>query len=95
MLHTPAAPTRPDPAFAFKRRLGAILFIVYALVYAGFVAINLIRPVLMEKTVLGGLNVAVVYGMGLIIFALILALVYNRASGRREKAPRGTPEGKA
>ena len=95
MLHAPAAPTRPDPAFAFKRRLGARLFVLYALVYAGFVAINLIRPVLMEKSVVGGLNLAVVYGMGLIIFALLLALGYNRACSRREKALRGTPEGKA
>lgn len=95
MLHAPAAPTRPDPAFAFKRRLGAILFIVYALIYAGFVAINLIRPVLMEKIVLGGLNLAVIYGMGLIIFALLLALAYNRACGRREKSGARPTEGKS
>jgi hypothetical protein len=95
MLHSPAAPTGPDPAFAFKRRLGALLFIIYALIYAGFVAINLIRPVLMEKIVLGGLNLAVVYGMGLIIFALLLALGYNRACGRREKALHGATEAKA
>jgi len=95
MLHNPAAPTRPDPAFAFKRRLGALLFMLYALVYAGFVAINLIRPVLMEKLVLGGLNLAVVYGMGLIVLALVMALGYNRACGRREKALHGSPEGKA
>jgi uncharacterized membrane protein (DUF485 family) len=95
MLHAPASPLRPDPAFAFKRRLGAILFVIYALVYAGFVAVNLVRPRLMERAVLGGLNLAVIYGMGLIIFALLLALVYNRACGRRERALRGTPEGKA
>jgi hypothetical protein len=29
------------------------------------------------------LNLAVVYGFGLIVFALILALIYNRACGRR------------
>lgn len=95
MIHAPAAPVRPDPAFAFKRKLGARLFVVYALVYAGFVAINLIRPVLMEKTVFGGLNLAVVYGMGLIIFALLLALVYSRACGRREKSASRPTEGKA
>ena len=39
----------------------------------------------MEKIVFGGLNLAVVYGFGLIIFALILALIYSRACGRREK----------
>ncbi len=35
--------------------------------------------------IFGGLNLAVVYGFGLIIFALVLALIYSRACGRREK----------
>jgi hypothetical protein len=38
--------------------------------------------------------VAVVYGMGLIGFALILALLYNRACGRREAAGKRSTEGK-
>jgi hypothetical protein len=94
MLHEPAAKSGPDPAFAFKRKLGAILFFVYAIIYGGFVAINLIRPVAMERIVFGGLNLAVVYGMGLIGFALILALLYNRACGRREAAGKRPTEGK-
>ena len=47
-------------------------------------AINLIEPVLMETTVLAGLNLAVVYGFSLIIVALVMALIYNRACGRKE-----------
>lgn len=86
MLHEPAAQSGSDPAFAFKRRLGAWNFIVYALIYAGFVVINLVAPSLMEKPVFAGLNLAVAYGFGLIVLALILALVYNRACGRREAA---------
>ena len=94
MLHEPAAKTGPDPAFQFKRRLGAWMFVLYALVYAGFVVVNLVRPGAMEIVLFGGLNVAVVYGFGLIIFALVLALIYSRACGRREKrlhepAPQG------
>ncbi|MCK7499585.1 MAG: DUF485 domain-containing protein, partial [Comamonadaceae bacterium] len=61
------------------------MFLLYALVYAGFVVINLVRPGAMEIVLFGGLNLAVVYGFGLIIFALLLALVYSRACGRREK----------
>ena len=34
----------PDPAFPYKRRLGAWMFMLYALVYAGFVVINLVQP---------------------------------------------------
>jgi len=85
MLHEPAARTGKDPAFGFKRRLGVILFAVYAAVYASFVVINLVRPGLMGRLALGGLNLAVVYGFGLIVFALLLALVYNAACTRREK----------
>jgi uncharacterized membrane protein (DUF485 family) len=94
MLHEPAAKSGKDPAFAFKRRLGVIMFIVYAVVYAGFVLINLIKPGLMGWVAAAGLNLAVVYGFGLILFALILALIYNAACSRREAALADTKEAK-
>ena len=48
----------------------------------------------MEAVVFGGLNLAVVYGFGLIVFALFLALIYNRACGRMEKRLQGAePKG--
>jgi uncharacterized membrane protein (DUF485 family) len=84
MLHEPAARTGKDPAFSYKRRLGVIMFLVYAVVYAGFVLVNLVKPGLMGWIALAGLNVAVLYGFGLIVFALILALIYNSACSRRE-----------
>jgi uncharacterized membrane protein (DUF485 family) len=77
MLHEPANSPGKDLAAAQKSRLGIWMFLLYLLIYAGFVAINLIDPGLMEKTVLFGLNLATVYGFGLIIFALLEALVYN------------------
>ncbi|MDP3179815.1 MAG: DUF485 domain-containing protein [Spirochaetaceae bacterium] len=86
MLHEPAAASGPDPAFAFKRRLGVRMFAIYAIVYAAFIAINVIRPTAMEALVLAGLNLAVVYGFGLIVLALAMALAYSAACGRREKA---------
>lgn len=90
MLHEPAAKSGADPAFQYKRRLGAWMFMLYATIYGGFVVINLARPGLMEKSVVAGLNLAVVYGFGLIVFALILALIYSRACGRREAKLRAT-----
>jgi uncharacterized membrane protein (DUF485 family) len=39
----------------------------------------------MEKTVIFGLNLAVTYGFGLIIFALVLALIYNAMCAAKEK----------
>jgi hypothetical protein len=86
MLHEPAGNVGKDPAFAYKRRLGVILFIVYGAIYAGFVVWNLVKPAAMGAILFSGLNLAVVYGFGLIILALLLALAYNRACGRREAA---------
>lgn len=84
MLHEPAAPSGKDPASEYKKRLGVWMFFIYAIVYSGFVAINLIDATLMAKEVLLGMNLAVVYGIGLIIIALIQALIYNAMCGRKE-----------
>ena len=85
MLHEPAAKSGRDVAAGYKTRLGMWMFGLYSLLYAGFVAINLVRPVLMEKIVLSGLNLAVVYGFGLIIVAFVQALVYDAMCNRRER----------
>jgi uncharacterized membrane protein (DUF485 family) len=52
------------------------MFLLYAIIYGGFVLINTINPQLMASDI-GSLNLAIVYGFGLIIFALMLAFVYN------------------
>ncbi len=93
MLHEPARDSGPDPAAKFKAGLGVKMFIVYALVYAGFVGINLLRPTWMGETVLFGLNLAIVYGFGLIVLALLLALVYDRFCHRREEFHKGGADG--
>ena len=84
MLHEPAQESGPDNAIEYKMRLGIYMFISYALVYAGFVIINISNAVLMEKTILLGLNLAVVYGFGLIILALVLALIYSMMCSKKE-----------
>ncbi len=85
MLHEPAAkPSGPDHASGYKAKLGVYMFIVYALFYAGFVAIPLIDPELMKKQIVAGLNLATVYGFALIVFALVLALIYNGLCSARE-----------
>lgn len=97
MFHEPSSQSGPDPASKYKTRLGVWMFCLYALVYAGFVAINIFQPLLMEKTILFGLNLAVAYGFGLIIFALLLALIYNHLCSAKEAAledPETEEEGK-
>ena len=64
---------------AHNTRMGVILFIVYVLFYGGFMALSAFWPQAMGRPVLGGANLAVTYGFGLIILALVLALIYMRA----------------
>ena len=85
MLHEPAVSSDVDPAIGYKMRVGVRMFLFYALVYGGFVIINVVNPVAMENTVFLGLNLAVVYGMGLIALAFVLALVYTRICARKEQ----------
>ena len=85
MLHKPAESDGVDHAVAYKTKLGLRMFAIYGLVYAGFVLINIIKPVLMESIIIFGLNLAVVYGFGLIILALIMALIYNHMCVKQEK----------
>lgn len=85
MFHEPAGQGGADPASPYKTRLGSRMFLLYALVYAGFVAISVGAPALMERQVGWGLNLAVVYGFFLIVFALLLALVYNALCSRKER----------
>ena len=58
-------------------RLGLILFAVYSILYVGFVLLSAFWPKLLDETPVAGLNVAILYGMGLIVAALFLALVYS------------------
>lgn len=58
-------------------RFGLVLFFVYLVLYGGFVLLNTFRPALMETTPLAGLNLAILYGFGLIIGALLLSLFYG------------------
>ena len=89
MLHEPSEPTGEDRALSYKTRIGAWMFLIYAVVYAGFVILNLVSPLSMEIEVLFGLNLAVTYGFGLILFAFILALVYNRLCALKERQLNG------
>ena len=61
---------------ARNARLGLIFFFVYAAVYAGFVAVCTFRYDWMGTIVFAGLNLAIVYGMGLIGLAVVMAVVY-------------------
>ena len=67
----------PSSARQFNTRVGLVLFAIYLALYAGFVLITAFSANTMEQVVLAGLNLAIVYGFGLIIAAVILALIYG------------------
>ena len=94
MLHEPAAQSGKDYGTAYKTRLGVIMFVIYAIIYAGFIAINLIDADLTEKIIFQGLNIAVVYGYSLIILALIMAGIYNHMCTSEEKRLKALEEKK-
>lgn len=58
-------------------RMGLVLFGIYLLLYGGFVFLNAFSPETMEKTPMAGVNLAILYGFGLIIAALLMALLYG------------------
>lgn len=84
MDHGKATKWGKDHALGYKTRLGLILFGIYGLVYAGFIFINAIKPKLMGTIILAGVNLAVVYGFGLIILAIIMGLIYNAMCTKKE-----------
>lgn len=75
-------------------RLGVVMFFIYAIIFVGFVAINVLNPILMEANVLFGLNLAVVYGFGLIIFALIYNAMCMKKENELNTKDNSTKEGK-
>ena len=87
MDHGPAVEVGVDNASKKKAKLGVWLFISYTIVYAIFVAIGVTNSEteVMEKIVLGNQNLAVVFGFGLIILAILMGLIYNAICTKYEK----------
>lgn len=77
----PGDPSRPHddhhaPTVARNARIGLWLFLVYLMLYGGFMALNAFYPQRMAKPAFAGVNLAVTYGFVLIIGAFLMALLY-------------------
>lgn len=66
----------------YNRRLGLWMFLFYLSLYVAFVGIIFVDYRIMATQVFAGLNLAIVYGFGLILAAFVLALVYFVACKR-------------
>jgi len=93
MEHGPATEWQEEKSRGFKTRLGFVMIIFYAIVYFAFIVIAVINPQLMAKDV-GNLNVAIVYGFGIIILAIIQALIYNFVCLKKENDDKALDEAK-
>lgn len=83
-MHKPAIKLEADFAAVEKSKLGVKLFIVYTLVYLGFVIIGLVNPELLSLHVLGEQNLATIYGYGLIVMAILMGFIYNALCNKLE-----------
>ena len=79
-----AQPPVPPPDHPKANRLGIWLFLAYLAVYAGFVWISAFSGSVLGQRPFGGVNLAIIYGFGLIVIPLILALVYLKWAGKAE-----------
>jgi uncharacterized membrane protein (DUF485 family) len=82
----------PDKAAEKKSKLGVKLFLIYTAIYFGFVIIGVFFSDLMGVYIIGGQNLAVVYGFGLIILAIIMGFIYNAMCTRLENKMNGGEE---
>lgn len=66
-----------EPSSVRGARYGRVLFVVYLLLYGGYVCITAFAPAIMQRTPLAGINLSVLYGLALIATAILMALVYD------------------
>src|SRR5262245_12397487 len=84
----PAAAAHADDhpeVSAANARSGLILFFIYLAFYAGFMGLAAFAPAAMGVSVLAGVNLAIVYGIGLIGGALVVAAIYMGLCGRNAR----------
>ena len=89
-LNAPVGAQTNEPENARGALYGRILFAVYLLLYLGYVLTTAFFPALMERTPLGGINLSVLYGLGLIATAIFMAILYDwlcRAAGSATSEP--------
>ena len=58
-------------------RIGMVLFLVYLVVYAVYVLLTAFLRGTMSMIVFAGLNLAIVYGLFLILLAFAMAILYG------------------
>ncbi|MDD5605645.1 MAG: DUF485 domain-containing protein [Dehalococcoidales bacterium] len=84
MEHGQPAKLKTEKSEGYKTRLGIIMFTIFTPIYLAFILVSVMSPSFMAAD-LGKLNVAIVYGFGIIILAVALAVIYNSICSRKER----------
>jgi uncharacterized membrane protein (DUF485 family) len=66
----------PEPIARRNARYGWTLFVAYLALYGLFVGLNTFWPQVMDLVPAAGVNLAIWFGVGLIVAALVLAVIY-------------------
>ncbi len=90
-MHGPSTKWKKDRSSPIKELLGKWLFLIYAILYASFMFVNVTSPEFMGNDI-GGINVAIAYGFILIIVAMLLAVAYNHVCTSVERIMNRTTE---
>lgn len=72
-------------------RVGFVLFLVYLVLYGGFVFLSAFAADVMERTPIEGVNLAIIYGFGLIVAAFLLAILYGLLCKEEATGEEGEP----
>jgi uncharacterized membrane protein (DUF485 family) len=80
----PSPDDHPEVSAA-NARAGLVLFFVYLAFYAGFMALAAFAPQSMGQPVFAGVNLAITYGMALIIGAFVIAAIYMVVCARNAR----------
>lgn len=83
-MHGPSSEWKKDNSSTLKELIGKWLFVFYTAIYAGFICINVMSPKFMGIDV-GSLNVAIFYGILLIVLAVFMAIAYNHVCTHAEE----------
>jgi len=77
---------KTESKFSPQTILGLRLFAIYTVFYASFVLVNAFAPEWSEVEIIGGLNLALLWGFALIGAAFVLAMIYGILCGKMPAA---------
>ena len=84
MGQEPSTEWKVEKSGAYKSKIGLIMFAIFTPIYLLFVILSVANPSLMGSDI-GALNLSIVYGFGLIVLAILLAVIYNQLCSIKER----------